>query len=186
MKKILFVAVAVFLLSGCALGPRRPMLGYSIVLQPAVKNNIVIAVSEFKDERTWSKEKIGDVKNGYGMRMGDIIPQNSVTAWVTDALKKELDNAGYIISNEVTTSNSIEGVVLEVYTDSYMNYGGRVKVKVTLRKGEEVLFNNEYSAQKNAGMAWGYTAASYGKTMEWTLQEVMKKIIPDINQALRQ
>lgn len=184
MKRISLLLALIFAVSGCAFGTRRPVLEYSVVLPPAEKSNIAIKVSGFKDERLWSKEKIGDVRNGFGMRCADIIPQNNVADWVTDALKNELNNAGYILSEDGIASNIIDGTVLEVYADAYFNYGGRIRLNIVLRKGDKDLLNKEYSSQKNCGMQWAATAASFGKTMELTLQDVMRQIIPDVNKAL--
>ena len=183
MKRGIWLIVFVLFMSGCAFGTRRPTLNYTVVLPAASQNNITVKVAEFKDDRTWSKEKVGDVKNMYGMRCADIVPQNSVTGWVTDALKKELSNAGYTVTDE-KASSSIEGAVLEVYTDAVWNYGGRVRLNVTLKKdGKEILFR-EYKAQENCGVNWAATAKSYGKSLETALQGVMKQVIPDINTAL--
>lgn len=187
-KKIVFLIVigcALANVSGCAFGTRRPLLTYDTALSPASKNNITIKVNSFKDERTWSKAKVGDVKNGFGMRCADIIPQNSVTEWVSDALKQELTNAGYTVSDSVEAANMIDGVVMEVYTDAYMNYGGRVRLNIVLkdRSGKTILDKN-YEAGENCGLNWAATAASYAKTLEVTLQQVMKSIIDDINVEL--
>jgi len=184
MKRGIVLFFLVLFLSGCAFGTRRPILEYTTILPTAPKNNVAIKVHLFVDERSWSKEKVGDVKNGYGMRCADIIPQNSVTEWVTDALKQELVNAGYNVSDDVSSINEINGDVLEVYTDAYWNYGGRVKLKIKLLKEQKEVLVKEYSAQKNCGMQWAATAASFGKTLKVTLQDAMKKIIPDINKIL--
>lgn len=183
LNKFLVCLLAICL-SGCAFGTRRPVLKYDVKLPAAAKNNVVVKVAEFNDERTWSKEKIGNVKNGYGARCADIIPQNSVTGWITDALKNELSNAGYTVSEDDDAANVISGIVLEVYTDAYWNYGGRVRLHITLKKQGEELLNQDYSAQKNCGMQWAATAVSFGKTMEMTLQDLMRKVIPDINNVL--
>jgi uncharacterized lipoprotein YajG len=186
MKKGMALILISFLilLSGCAFGTRKPLLTYSTILSAAPKNDIVVKVHPFKDERTWSKEKIGDVKNGYGMRCADIIPQNDVAEWITDAFKKELTNAGYTVTDDVNTTATIEGVVLEVYVDAWMNYGGRVKLNMVLKKGEKSILDKEYYATKNCGLNWAATAETYGKTIQLTLQDLLSKVIPDINNAL--
>lgn len=185
MKRgMLLLFALVLCLSGCAFGTRKPMLTYTTTLPAVSKNNIAVKVLPFKDERTWSKDKIGDVKNAYGMRCADIIPQNNVSEWITDALKKELSNAGYSVSDDSTVSNTIEGAVLEVYTDAYWNYGGRVRLSIALKRGGKMLFHKQYSAEKNCGMQWAATAASFAKTLELTLQDAMQQIIPDINKSL--
>ncbi len=184
MKRSVILFVLALSMSGCAFGTRRPMLTYSAVLPVAPKNNITIKVAPFKDERTWSKEKIGDVRNGYGMRCADIIPQNSEEEWLADAFKKELTNAGYVISDGINTAVILEGIAHDIYVNAYMNYGGRLKLNIVLKKSDKVILSKDYSAETNCGMAWASTAASFGKTLEITLQEIMKKIIPDINKVL--
>lgn len=184
MKRSMILFVLALFMSGCAFGTRRPMLTYSTVLPAAPKNNITIRVAPFKDERTWSKEKIGDVRNGYGMRCADIIPQNSEEEWLADAFKKELTNAGYVISDGTNTAVILEGIAHDIYVNAYMNYGGRLKLNIVLKKSDKVILSKDYSAETNCGMAWASTVASFGKTLEITLQEIMKKIIPDINKVL--
>ena len=184
MSRRLLLLVLVLCLSGCAFGTRKPLLTYTATLPTASKNNIAIKVATFKDERTWSKEKIGDVKNGYGMRCADIIPQNSVTGWIENAFKTELSNAGYTISDDASTATTLEGTVLDVYVNAYMNYGGRIKLNVVLKKDNNIILSKEYFSEKNCGPAWASTEASFAKTIETTLQDVMKNIIPDINKAL--
>lgn len=184
MRRVICLFVAVLMLDGCAFGTRRPMLNYSVIMPSAPKNNIAIKVAEFKDDRTWSKEKVGDVKNGYGMRCADIVPQNSVTGWVTDALRKELVNAGFTVVENQEAANSVDGTVLEVYTDAVFNYGGRVRLNVMLKKDGKLVLTKEYNAQSNCGMNFACTAKSYGVALETALQEVMKQVIPDISAAL--
>lgn len=184
MKKSICLFVLLLFMSGCAFGTRRPMLTYSTAVPTASKNSIVIKVGDFKDERTWSKEKIGDVRNGYGTRCAEIIPQNSVIEWIRDAFKKELLNAGYTISEVSNDAITVEGSVLEVYVDAVVNYAGRIKLNIILQKGEKKVLNKEYYAAKVSGMNWAARAATYEKTIELTLQELMSKVIPDINNAL--
>ncbi|HHT9145478.1 MAG TPA: YajG family lipoprotein [Candidatus Wunengus sp. YC61] len=184
MRKCIWVMVFVLFMSGCAFSGRRLMLNYSVVLPPAAKNNIVVKVDKLKDERTWSKTKVGDVKNGYGMRCSEIIPQNDVCVWITDALKAELTNAGYTVNNDAA-ANNIGGAVLEVYTDAWMNYGGRIRLNVVLKKDGKDILTKNYAVQKNCGLNWAATTESYAKTLELTLQDVMRQIIPDIDTALK-
>ena len=184
-KSMLVLLVCVLFVSGCAFTGRRLMLNYSVVLPAAQKNNIAVKVNQFKDERTWSKTKVGDVKNGYGMRCSEIIPQNDVCVWITDAFKAELTNAGYTVNND-TAVNNIEGAVLEVYTDAWMNYGGRIKLNVVLKKDGKEILTKHYEVQKNCGLNWAATTESYAKTLELTLQDIMKQVIPDIDAALKQ
>jgi uncharacterized lipoprotein YajG len=184
MKRIGLLIVLAFFLSSCVLGTRRPLLTYTTILPTANKNNITIKIAPFKDKRTWSKEKLGDVRNGYGMRCADIIPQNSVTEWVADAFNKELTNAGYTVSSDANAAVNIEGSLLEVYVNAYMYYGGRVRMNIVLKKDGKEVLTEEYFQQKKCSMKWAATADSYAKTIEMTLQDIMMQVIPDINDAL--
>lgn len=183
-RRLLIIGITVLSLSGCAFGTRRPLLTYNSILTSQPKNNIAIKVLPFKDERTWSKQKIGDVRNGFGVRCADIIPQNSVTEWITTALKEELTNVGYTVSDSTNAANIVEGEALEVYTNAYMNYGGKINIHMSLKQNGKEILSKNYSAQESCGVNWAATAKSHAKTMELTLQSLMKQILPDINKAL--
>jgi len=182
MKKILFITVSVILVSGCAFGTRRPLLDYQTTMPSKAQNNISISIDPLSDARTWSKKKIGNVRDGFGMRCGEVVPQNSVTEWIRNALKDELKNSGYSVVDS-GTQNVISGEVNEVYCNAYWNYGGRVGFHLVVKKDGTSILDKKYAFEKNAGTCWAATAESFANTMKFTLQEVMKQVIDDINSA---
>ena len=184
MKRRYFLLVLILIVSGCISGPIRPVLEYSLGSLSLGKNNIVIKVDKITDERTWSKERIGEVNNIYGMTLTDIIPQGSITDWVTDALKQELINAGYTLSNEASVVNVIGGSVLEVYTEARYNLGCIIRLDILLKKDGKDVFRKEYTAKIKRDPSWAAKPGSFNKILEITLQEVMKQAIPDINKIL--
>jgi hypothetical protein len=185
MRNLSLFLVCALLVSGCAFGTRRPYLDYQVTTPAKQANNISITVNPLSDERTWSKEKIGDVRNGYGMRCADIIPQNSVTEWIRAALVDELKNAGYNVVDS-DAQNVVSGEVTEVYCNAYMRYGGRVGFHLSLKKDGASVMDKKYEVEKSSGVAWASTAESFGNAMKFTLQDAMKQVITDVDGALGQ
>jgi hypothetical protein len=130
------------------------------------------------------KDTVGYSRNGYGMRCAKVIPENNVNQWATDALKKELENAGYTVTGENDTQNVVDGAVFDIFCDTYMTYEGRVNVKVSLKKKGETIFDKNYSATQSGGVNWAATEASFAKTLELTLQEAIKQAVYDIDKGI--
>ncbi|MDQ7779771.1 MAG: YajG family lipoprotein [Planctomycetota bacterium] len=171
---------------GCAFVQRHPMLSYDAALSPASPNGAAVTVGDFADQRTWSRDKIGDIRNGFGMKCADIVPRNSVTDWIREAFIKELSNAGYTISDADSTTPVINGIVLDVYTNSLVNFVGRVRLKVILTKDGQEVLNKEYFYENinNDAASLFNTEESYAEMMKMTLQYLMKTIVPELNQKL--
>lgn len=182
MNHKLFFLTFLFLI-GCAWGDRKVVLNYSSVMPSQPKNNITIRVDTFEDKRTIT-DTVGYSRNAYGMRCAKVLPQNSVTDWVKNALKTELINAGYSVTDEDSVANIIKGVVFDVFCDTYFTYDGSIGIKaVLIREGEE-LFDKNYTAKKSGGVNWAATSTSFAKTLELTLQDVIRQVIFDVNKAL--
>lgn len=180
----LFVVSSIFLfISGCAFGNRRPCLTYTPFSSSQPGNNITLRVIPFEDSRQF-KDTVGYSRNGFGMPCAKVIPQNSVTEWVTSALKLELTNAGYNTSEQEDVSDVIEGEVLDIFCDTYMSYEGRAMLKVVLKKDGKVILDKNYSANKTGGINWAATASSFAKTLDETLQDVLRQVVFDINKEL--
>ena len=179
----IFAAAGVIFLSGCAFGVRKPFLSYSPVLPAQHKNNIVIKVVPFKDERK-TKDTVGYVRNSLGMKCAKVVPQNNVAKWVTDSLKSELRNAGYTVSGGDNVSNVVQGSVLDIFCDTYLTYDGRAALKIVLKRGGKVILSKDYSVKKNGGMNLAATSKAFAKTLEMTLQEVLKQVVSDVNKLL--
>src|SRR3989339_594350 len=178
-NKILFVALTLIFISGCAaLQDSRIRLSYSSISSIQPKNNIIVKVNAFVDKRTIS-DSVGDANK----RWIKVIPENSVTEWVTDALKAELVNLGYTISDQENITNVIDGTVFDVFCDTYMSltYNGRIGIKVILKKNGIVALERNYSVNKTCDMLWSITSAQLAKTLEMTLQETLKQAVSDIN-----
>lgn len=181
MLKAPIVLILSLMISGCAFGTRHPLLQYHPVTANANPKNITLFVEKFKDERT-EKNVIGHVRNGWGMKTAEVVTDTNIADWVTEALKSELGNGGYIVAKD-RTELTTGGEVLRVYCDSYMQYEGEVTISVILKKGETVLLNKKYTGSAK-NFNWAATAESYGKTVEQSLQSAMKQLIDDLNTQL--
>lgn len=183
MKIKFLVATVILFMSGCAWIDRKPLLTYSSFSVPQPQNKIILKVIPFEDKRT-IKDTVGYSRNGFGQRCAKVIPQNNVAGWVTNALKLELTNAGYTISEEENTPNKIEGVVIDIFCDTYFTYDGRASLKVSLKKDGKILIDKDYSSTKSGGANWAATSESFAKTLDMTLQDVLKQVMFDINKEL--
>ncbi len=184
MNKFKFIGFAVLVavsFAGCAFGTRHPLLSYTPVSTSAQPRNITIYVETFKDERT-EKNVIGNVRNGWGLKTADVVTDTSVSEWITNALKAELGNGGYVVAKD-RVELAAGGEVITVYCDSFLQYEGTVTLGVVLKRNAEVLIDKKYTG-KATNLNWASTAKSYGATLELSLQNTMKQIISDINQKL--
>lgn len=180
-SKFLIVPLLICL-SSCAFGTRRPILSYTAVTPVRSPNNIVIKVVAFEDSRV-NKKTIGEVRNAYGMKTADVITETNIVAWITNALKSELRNAGYTVK-ETTGENEIQGEILKVYCAALLNYKGEVMMKVSLKKGDEVLLDKMYSGEASK-LNLACTAKGYGTTLEESLQKAMIQVVSDVDGSLK-
>ena len=176
----LIIACFLFSISGCAFGTRRPTLTYSTALPPGSPKGVSIKVMSFEDKRN-NKEEIGYIRNLYGMRCAKVISTNDISEWISNALKAELQNVGYSLSDDA--QNSVSGEVIEVFCDTSFAYEGKVMVRVILKKEDEVILDKNYSA-KEEEMNWAARAATITKVLEKTLQNLIKQVMFDINNKL--
>lgn len=183
MKVKISILMIVFFISGCAWGDRRPFLTYAPILTPQQKNNIALKIVTFVDKRP-IKDTIGYSRNGFGMRCAKFIPQNSVAEWVTNALKTELTNAGYSVTNQEYAPNIIEGEVFDIFCDVSFAYEGSVGIRVVLKESNKVVLDKQYSSKKNGGVNWAATETTFAKTLEVVLQDTLRQVVFDINEEL--
>ncbi|MFA4889845.1 MAG: YajG family lipoprotein [Candidatus Omnitrophota bacterium] len=183
-----FVAiVAIAMFSGCAFGNRYISLQYQPVttLSVAIKQNV--AIVKFTDTR--EKPELGEMRNGYGMKTADVLAKDQdVGAWVANALSDELIRAGYNVQkfSDAAPSDAevvISGSVPEAYVKMYMTYSGTVRVSVTVTKSGVVVLNKEYTGHAR-GLAMLCSTGDYENMLKRALQDIMKKMIPDITKAI--
>jgi hypothetical protein len=191
--------VSVVFLAGCAFGTRQPTLIYppasetteKSVAQAAVKpspKNVQIVLKPFTDQRS-DKKVVGTVRNALGMRTAEVIPTNSVTDWVTQALGTELRNSGYTVVSEIPTDTQgrsavVSGEILNVFCDMYFSYTGQVSLVAKVNQDGKELLNKHYAGEGSAGVAVAMTAESYAQSLALALSSALKQLVSDLDRSL--
>ncbi len=111
--------VFIFLLPGCAVIPAKLNLAYrpdaaqKSPLTTLAPMNVAFQVQDQRppDER----DRVGDKRNGYGMRMAKILSNRPPTSVLNDALSLELGNNGHTSAEAPTDSDAIIRVDLQKY-----------------------------------------------------------------------
>lgn len=192
--------VTVVFLAGCAFGTREATLNYppasdddaKVALAKVVKpepREPKIQLLQFRDERT-EKGLVGTVRNGYGMRTADVIAKNSVTEWVTQALKLELQNRGFTVLNgearEIVEPGSvvISGEILNVFCDMYFSYTGQVSLVVKVSNSAGEMYSRHYAGEGSAGLAFAATSESFAQSLSLALSQALNKLVGDLEAKL--
>jgi len=179
--------------TGCALSTRNAALTYppdpegglvaTAAASPATSPaGRVITVLPFVDRRE-DTSKVGNVRNGFGMKMAPIRATNSVPGWVQYALVVELRRAGFDATAAAAAPDStlsIGGAVLGAETDAYFTYGAEVKLEVSLMEGSRPLFLKAYEGKGGGGMNVGASAKSYSQTLSRALQDALMAVVADV------
>ena len=123
------------------------------------------------------------------MKTADVTTKDSVSAWVANALKKELDSVGFnasiVKSATETTENVVETRIIKVWVDQdpgFWTVGaiGEVQLRIVLyHKGNRMKeFDVESRGQGDRSMI--STAGTKEESMMIALEACMKKTIPII------
>jgi hypothetical protein len=135
---------------------------------------------------------VGTVRNAFGMRTADVIPTNSVTDWVTQALGTELRNNGYTVISEIPTGTSqgssavVSGEILNVFCDMYFSYTGQVSLVAKVNQDGKELLNKHYAGEGSAGVAVAMTAESYAQSWRWPCLQRSNSLFPIWTEPLPQ
>jgi hypothetical protein len=195
MKK---VAILILLASitGCAFGTRHAELSYPPSASDGVSliasahqeasvagksREVVVQVSDQRD----SRERIGNVRNGFGMDTADVITNDDLNLWVKRALISELANAGYTIvadGGRATGDDAIalDAEILEVYCDVYISFDADVSMRVTLSGKDIQPLPRTYEGDGSVGVAWDLTAKGFAESLSLALQDAISKILADM------
>lgn len=190
----------VALLAGCAFGVRNATLLYppkaepglvpqaQASPQPAAKK-AQIALVTFVDQRT-EKKAVGTMRNAMGMRTADVLPTNSVTDWVTQAVKTDLEKSGYSVVSAAGAVPAgagavVSGEVLNVFCDMYMSYTGQVSLLMRVSRDGKELSAKHYSGEGSAGIAFAGTAESFAESLSLALAAALRKFVADLDVNLK-
>lgn len=183
--------------TGCAFGTRDVELQYppeenissklaseANAAPLAVQSGKEVLLIRFEDKRT-EKERIGQVRNTYGMVTAKVVAANDVSDWLTNALKTELENAGYQVrvsdaKEESSNTPVIKGEILTVFCDSYLTYEGEVSLYVVVENNGQEILREKYSG-KGGGINVIASSEGFGNALAMALQNAAKNFIGDLN-----
>jgi uncharacterized lipoprotein len=148
LRYITLLAIAL-IFTGCALTEDKIDIPYQgrgniTVVDGADKVNVEV---KNEDKRTVFKDRVGAKKNGYGMEMAKITPNNDVAKTFSDAVLFELENLGF---KNGTGGKVVKVELIRFYNDFKMGFfagdavaDGLINIVVTNGKNE-VIFTKSY------------------------------------------
>ncbi|MDN3508001.1 MAG: hypothetical protein P0S94_03665 [Simkaniaceae bacterium] len=160
---------------------RQIDLAYDPVIEKVDKRDVNVVVNRFEDVR--KIPHVGSMRNLYGMPIVKLHTKHDVPEWVTEAVKLELENAGYSISDTPTDGDAYEvnGKVMNAYATSYFIYHGRMSIEVVVMHGGDEVLRKVYQTNKHGGLNWLAQPKSFTRTLKLNLQEVCRNLITDVN-----
>jgi len=192
LSAALGLSLLVMLVNGCAFGTRHAVLVYppdqnaAITNAPPPATAGKVALGTFSDARS-DKLVIGFVRNGYGSKTAEVHLDSDVVPFITDAVRYELQQAGWDIVDLSTATNSsipvISGEVLVLHCDAFMTYEGNASLSISVTRSGHEIFKKTYGGEAGGGLNWGMTGKSYGKTVSKAVQDALLGFIRDLPTA---
>lgn len=189
----LLVTAAVLALSGCAFGTRHAELSYpphehadgkvlSVAhADPAMPGccDVLLTVRDMRAKT----DRVGNVRNGFGMDTADVVTDADVRAWVENAFRHDLEQAGYVVrptGAEAQDAVRLDADITKVHCDAYLTYDGNVAMSVTLAQPDTERFERHYEGSGSAGVSWAATSKSYGESLSLALQDAIAQVMTDL------
>jgi uncharacterized lipoprotein YajG len=183
MKKLLAL-FAVLMLTGCALTVEKvdvPYQGKANLTVVEGANSVFLDVLN-EDKRTVFKDRVSVKKNGYGMEMAAIVPNNDISKTFADAISTELSNVGFKLG---PNGKTVKVELIRFYSDFKMGFfagdavaDGLINVQVMNQKGD-VVYTRSYeggSIEPNIMLATGDNAKA---ALVRAMADIVAKVVQD-------
>jgi uncharacterized lipoprotein YajG len=179
---------------GCAFGNRHVTLTYPPQQVPVPRPGAApsstttlrptIVLITFLDQRP-TKQTIGSVHNGFGMHTADVVAQNDVAAWVTNAIGTELEKAGFAVTRASASDRSaldaqVSGEVLKVYCEAWTKYEAEVAFDVRVVKDGKEVLRKSFSGKNDSTTNWGASSKSYGQALAVALSNAAGNLATEL------
>ena len=176
MRNKIILALIGLCFTSCTM--RTSSLPYSPVIAFQKKNYIPLHLEVFEDYRK-DCQKIGVMRNLFGMPIVRVYTQDSISYWVKNALTIELKNSGYsIIDNNLEDIYVIDGIIKDLYFNTYACCFGRITIEMIVKKNENIIFQKLYKTAEWTGFFSGE------ETLMFNLQKMCNQFISDLNGIL--
>ena len=197
--KLSFMALVLSMLSGCVFKDQKIEVEYESDNIKAHQIGIV-CLNKFSDNRR-VKQRIGVVKNGYGMETANVLTDQDITIVISKAIKKELNNLGYEVKlinvdfgegiKSYQGCDVVDGSIKNFFVEPIMKFTEiedraiiTVDILVQTEAGKE--FKKTYSANGKSFSNLGVTARLAKEAMDKALQNIILDIKADIPKIMEQ
>jgi hypothetical protein len=181
----IILSLAALSLSACAFGTRYAELHYPpkdatpIGVAPPEGAKGKVGIVTFSDLR--SESDVGEVRNGWGMHTASVVASSDVPAWVTEAVRYELEQRGFAVEILKTAPAEpgalwLQGQVLNVYCRGYAKYEGEVDVLVRISRGTTTVSEHRYDGKDSSSLNWAVTSSGYSECLVSSLQIAARQI----------
>ena len=121
-----------------------------------------------------------------GMRTADVIVENNLSDWLTQAIKMEMEKSGYKVTiannNSASTSDLVlGGEILNVYCTALMTYEGEVSFFAQLKREGKEIMRKRYTGKGSAGLNWAASSSGYGSSLAEALSVAIRDLVEDVN-----
>lgn len=178
---------SVAMLGACAFSDRNVELTYMPTAGGAlpVGTTYEVTVSDFTDTRT-NTAFVGKVLNGYGMHTADVLATNSVALWVTDAIRVQLERAGFTVvplADASPDAFNITGEIAQVSGDAYVRYKANVAFNATVVRAGETVLDGRYSNRSSGDLNMFASGEGYKEALQQSLALAITQFIGELAPA---
>ena len=185
-------------LTGCTLGTRYVALSYPPPQKEEVAVNVAVnvppnvasprtaeVVLNVEDVRE-DNERIGVVRNGYGIATTSILTEDNVVIWAHDAIRTELEALGYKVVNDLEGTvdldayDRLDAQLTKLYCDIFMFYDGEVTLRATLHPLQGESLSGEFPAKVNSGLSWVASDKGTGQSLAQAMQESLRAMLAEL------
>ena len=129
----------------------------------------------------WEKTKIGEMKGGFGNKVGDIVIKGDLSATLREVFKAALERAGYTVVTNAPVSLEAEIREFLVFGNGW-SQGAREKIRLLLRRSDgNVLWEHGVKGE-DGGMVW--MVSSYEKSMNVALTRLLTEAMEEFTSEL--
>ena len=133
--------------AGCALVDTKVNLNYEAPKATSATREAIVLEQPREvhglDRNDQGRLIVGTVKNGFGVTTADVLTEDSIPKWITEALRAELAALGYPTMVGGKRSVRVKCEILRVWVDSdpsFWSYGaiGEVDLRIEVHRGHEL------------------------------------------------
>jgi hypothetical protein len=146
--------------------------------------NKSITLLTFLDQ-TNRNQNIGRLESATGIKWGSVIAQENVSDWITTAIERNLEKAGYQVirrekMEQVDTNPVISGQILTVSADARITYNADVSFLVKIVHHEKTVLEKPYFGRGSAGLNWLARGRSFERSFSEALALAVANLMRDI------